>query len=360
MDNLKYKPDFERAKLYWKAFWEKEVIDRPLICINTVKKGMTFPRYDSSVSNAFRKIMNGDFESLLKAFEEYISALAFCGESIPSFDISLGPDQYAAFLGASITAGEEDITTWVNPIINDWGNFGAVIDQTPNSYFDRMKQCYAYAVDYSKDKFLLNMMDLHSGMDALSALRGPQDLCFDIMDYPEEIHRVLDDVRKTYRDVFMMGYENGAMDTRGSIGWAPTFCEGKFAVTECDFSCMLSPEQAREFVIPAIAEEAAFLDHTVYHYDGKEALGHLDDILAIPDIDVIQWVPGDGNPPSIEWMDLLHKIQAAGKGLWLYDWMPDQIRARFKELKPEGLVFQTYAETEDEAEKLIEDIKKAM
>jgi succinate dehydrogenase flavin-adding protein (antitoxin of CptAB toxin-antitoxin module) len=57
-----------------------------------------------------------------------------------------------------------------------------------------------------------------------------------------------------------------------------------------------------------------FLDHCVYHYDGKGALGHLDDILAIPDIDVIQWVPGDGNPRSIEWMDLLHKIQAAGKG----------------------------------------------
>ena len=35
--DIKYKPDFERAKTYWKAFWEKEVIDRPLISITAPK-----------------------------------------------------------------------------------------------------------------------------------------------------------------------------------------------------------------------------------------------------------------------------------------------------------------------------------
>jgi 5-methyltetrahydrofolate--homocysteine methyltransferase len=121
---------------------------------------------------------------------------------------------------------------------------------------------------------------------------------------------------------------------------------------------MISPRMARKFVIPAVAEEAAYLDHCVYHYDGKEALGHLDDILAIDDIDVIQWVPGDGNPRSVEWMDLLKKIQASGKGLWIYDWTIDEIKQFYKELRPEGLLFQVGARTRAEADDLVEWLRK--
>ena len=158
-----------------------------------------------------------------------------------------------------------------------------------------------------------------------------------------------------------MAYKAGNMEKTGSIGWAPTYAhKGKFAVIQCDFSCLISPQQVREFVIPAVEEEAAFLDYSVYHYDGKDALGHLDDILAIKDIDVIQWVPGDGQPRSIEWMELLKKIQKAGKGLWIYDWTCEEILQNFKELKPEGLVFSVGASSEDEAKRLVENVARKM
>ncbi len=116
----------------------------------------------------------------------------------------------------------------------------------------------------------------------------------------------------------------------------------------------------RTFAIPAIEYEVNHLKHCVYHYDGKEALGHLDDILAIKGIDVIQWVPGSGNPRSIEWMDLLKRIQKAGKGLWIYDWSAEEIKQHFKELKPEGLLFQVTAGSAEEADGLIGYVKKNM
>ena len=102
------------------------------------------------------------------------------------------------------------------------------------------------------------------------------------------------------------------------------------------------------------------MDNAAYHYDGKEALVHLDDILAIKGIDAIQWVPSDGQPRSVEWMDLLRRIQAAGKGLWIYDWTADEIKTRFKELKPEGLVFYVGVESEGEGHELIEYVRKHM
>ena len=356
-----YKPNFEESKRYWRAFWEKEVLDRPLLCVTAPKSNTNIPSYNNTPTISYQNCMNGTFDNLLKEYDAYAAATYFGGEAIPAFDITLGPDQYAGFLGGNIEAIDGYYTTWAHPVIKDWDQFICSIDKSSGGYFDQVKKYYEYASHFSKDRFLLNMLDLHSNLDALSALRGPQNLCMDLLDCPEKVQIALDAVRKTYPEIFEMAYTAGDMENRGSIGWSPTYCEkGKFAVIQCDFSCMISPTMARDFVIPAIEEEASYLDHCVYHYDGKEALGHLEDILAIPQIDVIQWVPGDGNPRSIAWMELLHKIQKAGKGLWIFDWTVEEIKHNFKQLKPEGLVFSVSAESENEADKLLTYVKQHM
>ena len=354
-------PDFERKKRYWDAYWKKEVLDRPLICVTAPKDGCTPHVHIQNDNITALACLREEYDPFLESFARSVDTTYFGGESIPYLNLTLGPDQYAAFLGADIHAEDGFQTTWVHRIVEDWRDFKVRIKDGPGSYLDKITRFMAYAHRAAEGRYLVSMLDLHSNMDALSALRGPQDLCFDLMDCPEEVHRVLDDVRRTYIPIFEKAYHAGGMARTGSIGWAPTYCaEGRFAVIQCDFSCMISPDQAREFVIPAIAEEAAYLDRCVYHYDGKGALGHLDDILAIKDIDVIQWVPGEGNPRSIEWMDLLKKIQRAGKGLWIYDWTPEEIHANFRELSPEGLVFSTWVPRQQDAELLLEKVARSM
>ena len=75
---------------------------------------------------------------------------------------------------------------------------------------------------------------------------------------------------------------------------------------------------------------------------------------------MIQWVPGAGQPRTVEWMDVLQKIQKAGKGLHLYDWHNEEIKRYRKDLKPEGLMFQTWAQTPAEADGLLEFLRKDM
>jgi hypothetical protein len=96
----------------------------------------------------------------------------------------------------------------------------------------------------------------------------------------------------------------------------------------------------------------------VYHYDGPGALSHLDEILGIKKIDVIQWVPGAGQPRTIEWMDLLKKIQKSGKGLWLYDWTVQEIKDHFKELDPRGVMYSVWTKSQKEGEELLEYLKR--
>ena len=362
--NLQYKPDMQRAVTYWDAFWNKEVIDRPLICINSPKKGFESTRQWHGLT--YQKVVEAkceeDYHRLLTAYDTYAAATSFLGESIPFVKFDYGPDMFASFFGAQLFCSSTETvdTTWVEPIVEDWTAFDGVMKTGEGTPYSQYMKLMEYAAAYSEGKFLLSVPDIHSNMDAMSALRGPQNLCFDLMDYPDEVEEALLRIRKTYTPFYNEIFRVGKMEERGSIGWIPTYSRGRFATVQCDFDCLMSPAQGKKYVIPSIEEEAAALDHVSYHYDGKEALVHLDNILQIEGIDVIQWVPGDGNPRSIEWMDLLHKIQNAGKGLWIYDWTVEEIKTRFKELKPEGLVFSVDTATEDEGYELIEYLTKHM
>ena len=82
---LKYKPDFERAKKYFEAFWQKEVIDRPLVSITAPGKNGSWPDYhEINCVNTFRA--RGDRDEtlrLLEGYERYVAGITWMGEAIP-------------------------------------------------------------------------------------------------------------------------------------------------------------------------------------------------------------------------------------------------------------------------------------
>jgi hypothetical protein len=212
--------------------------------------------------------------------------------------------------------------------------------------------------DHAKGRYLVGVCDLHSNADALSALRGPQRFCMDFCDCPELVEQALREVRELYPTVYNALYEAGGMNREtGSTGWISFWCEGKFATIQCDFICMVSPETANRTIIPALEEEADFLDHCVYHLDGPQALPHLDSLLAIKKLDVVQWVPGAGRPPQAEWVDVLKKCQKAGKGLDLYCDV-EQVKKLHRELSPAGVSYSVGLETEKEFDDLARWLEK--
>jgi 5-methyltetrahydrofolate--homocysteine methyltransferase len=63
-----------------------------------------------------------------------------------------------------------------------------------------------------------------------------------------------------------------------------------------DFSYLIGPAMFDEFVKPGLADSCRRLPHSFYHLDGPGQLAHLDSLLAIAELDGIQWVPGAGQP----------------------------------------------------------------
>lgn len=348
---LKYKPDFPEAKKYWEAYWNKEIIDRPCVYITAPKdpaKPVSRPPYMSGIK--------GNYNEALTQFEHWAETTHFLGEAIPSFDISYGPDEFAAFVGAELHLAAEENTSWVTPFITDWNNAEINLNENPSSVWRRMQDYLKFAADFSENKFIINTVDFHTNLDLLSAIRGPQNLCMDLLDCPDEVELALMKARKLFPIVYNKLYDIGKMKERGTTSWLPFYCKDKFAVIECDFVCMISPSDSRRFLIPALTEEAEFLDHSIFHLDGMNALVHLDDILPIKAIDGIQWVPGDGRPPMLDWMDLLKKIQNHGKGLFIQA-TPEEVKLFHKELKPEGVFYMVEASSSKEAENLLNWLK---
>ena len=265
---LCYKPDLERARTYWRAFWQHEIIDRPCVVVTAPLETRT--RGPVPYMSGFRDELG--FDGALAAFDEYAAGTYYGGEAIPYYEISFGPDQFSGFLGAELVMAKDRATSWVVTCIDDWASTRFELRED-NPLWRQMRRFYRQGAAYGEGKFLLTVLDLHSHLDCLGAMRGAERLCMDLIDRPGEVEAALQQVRGLYRPMYEALYADGDMARRGSLGWAPFYTEGKFATIQCDYICLISPRQARRFAIPAIEEEANYLDHCVYHFDGPERAG---------------------------------------------------------------------------------------
>ena len=344
---LKYKLDFTEAKIAWRHFWAREKWQRPLVVANVPRDPVrAVPWSESPGHQHYYRKVTGAWDEQFRRIDRWLADRLWLAEAIPYFDFDFGPDQFAAFLGAPLQfSPASPDTNWVDPIVEDWSAFEFKLDPN-NETWRRIGELARRMAEHARGRYLVGTCDLHSNGDALSALRNPERLCLDFFDQPEQVGRAMQAVRKLYQSVYDGLYEAAAMNSEtGSIGWTPFWSPGKFATIQCDFICMVSPEISRQYIIPALEEEAAFLDHCVYHFDGPGALPHLDDILGIKDIDVIQWVSGAGQKPMWQWLDVLKKCQKAGKGLQIYDLNCEQAKEVSRELDPAGVVYCVNAST---------------
>ena len=98
------------------------------------------------------------------------------------------------------------------------------------------------------------------------------------------------------------------------------------------------------------------MENNLYHLDGPGALTHLDTLLAINELDAIQWVYGAGNGRASDHIKTYQRIQRAGKGIQMIQVFPDEIDIITSNLSPEGVWMKVQAETIDEADSVLKKI----
>ncbi|MBS7612382.1 hypothetical protein KEJ27_09340 [Candidatus Bathyarchaeota archaeon] len=88
--------DFETIKQRFDAFWECEILDRPLIHITAPRKHRVYVEIPN-VKTLEDKWINIDY--ILKRLEYHFENTVFLGDAIPQYWPNLGPNSLTAFLG---------------------------------------------------------------------------------------------------------------------------------------------------------------------------------------------------------------------------------------------------------------------
>ena len=355
-----FKPDILEADRRWQAFYADELIDRPPVCVTAPRQGygpvgkLPMPAPITYQDKAF-----GDIDEVIERGLALAEATFWGGEAVPSFYPSFGPDEIAVFTGAELRwSSDSQETNWSLPYVQDWEQVFPLRLQADHPLFQRQIEIYRRAAERYAGRVLLVAPDLHTNMDLLAAIRGPQRLCMDLVDRPEQIDRAMGGARRIFRQLWSELVRAGSMDRFGyCLESHALYSQEGSATLQCDFSIMMSPPMFRRWVLPALEEEAEIVKHVVYHWDGPGALVHTQDLLASRGLHALSFVPGAGHGDPVDHLELLKKLQAGGKSLHVWG-TPEQCQRMHKELRPEKVFYCTETSTQVEAEALLEWFKK--
>jgi 5-methyltetrahydrofolate--homocysteine methyltransferase len=187
-----------------------------------------------------------------------------------------------------------------------------------------------------------------------------QPLVLDMMERPEPVKAAVVRLSETWTEVHEELYQMAAPanDDGCCIAWMQSWAPGRHYQMSCDFSAVLSPRLFDEFIVPEIRTYLEVNEYSVYHWDGPDAVKFLDSLLAIEELDAIQWTQGAGSPPASDprWIPLYRKIQAAGKRLILPFVEVAEVEGLLAQISSRGLLIGTAASSEDEARDLLRKV----
>jgi hypothetical protein len=248
---------------------------------------------------------------------------------LPTACADLGPGSLAAFLGSQPGFAEE--TVWFHPAfeeVEEPEDLPPLRFDPSNPWWQTTEAMLRACTELAHGKYIVGCPDLVENMDVLSSLRGAQTLCMDLLERPEWVERKIAEINESWFAAYERIYSIIKLeDDSSAFGafylWGP----GKVAKLQCDASAMFSPQMYRRFVAPALTRQCAWLDHSLYHLDGTQAIQHLDALLEIEPLDAIEWTPQAGIETGghRRWHDLYRRILGAGKSVQVVNVELDEV-----------------------------------
>lgn len=352
--NFTCKPDYEEAQNRIDAFWAHAEADRPIVSMSYPKqRGLSLPpkTYASWEEQWL------DFEYRIEAIDLQMQNTVYAAEAMPVIFPNLGPEIFSAWAGCPYAFGKT--TTWSKPCIHDWeaDSDRAVVDMK-HPLFEKIETFTRLLLEQGKGKYIVGLTDFHPGGDHLAALRDPENLAFDLLENPEFVKAKLSSSYDEYFKVFDYFVDLLKSNDQPIATWTPLTARDCMYVPSNDFSCMISQDMFREFFLDGIIRECKHYKNSIYHLDGPNALRHLDDLLDIPELNAIQWVPGAGHEAISEWMPVYKKVLSKNKSIQILEVHPSDLPL-LMELPSKGVwLCMSGIQNEDMAKDVMNTIQK--
>lgn len=284
------------------------------------------------------------------------------GDAFPNLWVDMGPGAIAGFLGAEPYLGEDCIWFEKSPILSTLTGRKPFVLREDNPWWQLTREYTEACCIDARGDYHVSINDMGGTLDIAADFRGVQQMLFDLMDEPEAVKEILEELDDIWLHVFDENHRIIHKTMPGCSDWMNIWCPDTVYSVQCDMATMLSPAQYEQFVLPSIEKQVRHVAHSMYHlhmYDNKGLSAQLDMMLDIPELDGIAFIaePMGEEPSDDHWIPYLKRIQAKGKKLMLFGRSPECVRKLLKTLSPEGLHLHCNCASEDEAKRLLEEAR---
>lgn len=342
---MKYKPTIETVLKRYKAFWQKDMYDRPPIRIRFPVAGEGEEEWTVAAQSP---------ESYFAYWDSIFRQRAILeDDDVPSATVDLGPAFMAGVMGCPVQFGNG--TSWSEHTLQDWNDLHRLrelpLDER-NPWVKRLQDMIQYFAEQSKGKCAVGVAMLTGPGDIMTALRGPTQACLDFYMYPEEskmLAQICTDawISVSQRQMDLIPQIDGGYCDNYDI-WTP----GRSQYFADDISTLVSPETYREFLFPYDCQIAASLEWPWLHVHSAE-VRLAPEFVKVPGLKAIQVVnDGMAGPTLKETLPILKLIQQ-NHVLLLRKYTMEDLEEVLPELSPRGLYIDTQCESLDEAQEIL-------
>ena len=343
-----YQPAVDRLR----AWWAGQDLGRPAMHLTAPRDHPRVP-WPAPPESVEQRWLNLDYR--LACHEAEIANTAYFAEAVPEAWPYLGPVAMAGYFGAPGVCRPD--TIWREAIIDDWAT--AEVRWDPDNYWWRLMVEYTERlVEQARDRYMVANGSGGASTAVLAALRGTERLCLDLTGDRAPLERARDYVTAACQEQCRRLHAVTSRYWPGdNLGWLPLWTPGTTCALQVDFCCLLSPQMFRDFCLPEMRDFCRFFAYPAYHLDGPGELRHLDALLEIPELRMIQWEPGAGQPDPLHptWRPLLRRIVEAGKLAYLRC-RPEEVAPFLEDFPYQRVFLQCGARSETEAERLVREV----
>jgi hypothetical protein len=344
------KPDYEKSKMRMDAFWERELIDRPLVQFQLNKPANE--RLELPVSGhatLWDKMIDAEFQAEWSL--AHLSNQLFLGDTMPVAWPNLGPEIMAACYGCPMQTAEYNVGS-CSPCFQKIADTRHMMFNWNSPYLNKLEELTDAFLEIGKGKFITGVADWHNGTDCLANLVGSMNLATALINDPNQVKASLAQIEMDHQRMYRNIYKKLKAAGQAITTWVPLVSDEKYYVVSNDYSAMVSDPMYRDLFLEGVVMECQFLDKSIYHLDGPDALRHLNTILEIGELDGVQFVPPPGKNSFRRWSHVYRRIQAAGKCIQVTCDL-SEVEAVTCSLRPEGLCLVVQGvKNEDEAKEL--------
>lgn len=306
--------------------WWEHKLQRPIIQV-TLEKSNHHPVKTRGELLEMVYDYNVPASEVAKCYRDSFETNLYLGDAFPHFYMR-STGILGAMLGQTYTIDVERGTIWFEEMV------GKELDDihpqltVDNKLYQRgLDLIHAFQEEF-KDEIALGIPNLGGMMDIVESMRGANNSLMDLYDDPDEIIRLNDDIYNAYEFAYK-NYIDAIVkeDTLGYTGWIPLLSQKPYFISQCDFCCMIGPDQFDEFITETLKKEAKLIDRSFYHLDGPGAVKHLDTIIQCG-FDGIQWINGAGSKPLDDeaWTQIYKKVHEAGLLLQVYCYCKEELK----------------------------------